>query len=52
MAYDFTYMWKLKTKTKLRDTENTLVVNREKGGWGRTKWVKGMYCIVIDGNYT
>ena len=49
-------MWNLKkkkpeeNKNKLMDTENKFVVTRGEGKWGWVKWVKGVDCIVMDGN--
>ena len=39
-----------KKKQKLTDTENRLVVTRVEEGWGWAKWVKGVNCMVTDGN--
>lgn len=39
--------WKINTHT---DKVNRLVVTRGEGGGGRTKWVKGRICMVMDRN--
>ena len=40
------------TKSKLTDTENKSVVTRGKRGCGWAKGVKGIDCMVTDGNWT
>ena len=37
-------------ENKLIDTENRLVTSRG-GSWEVTKWIKGVKCVVVDGNY-
>lgn len=40
-----------KTKTN-SDMENRLVVTSGEGDWGCAKWVKGINCMVMEGNQT
>ena len=45
-------MWRIKTATitKPMDTENRLVVTRGEAGGRRAKFVKGVICMVMEGN--
>lgn len=42
--------FKKESKNRLIDMDNRLVVTRGEGGRGRAKWIKGVKCMVMDGN--
>ena len=61
IPYDFTHLWNRKNKIKIEMNKsnqtktNTWGIEQglsEENNWGGVQWVKGVNCLVMDGNLT